>query len=61
MYPNYLQNLLVEMGFKNLTQCQNASDKDYDPKTPTNVNVMNYLKHVVPKMFQVILVILAFY
>ncbi|CAG7837411.1 unnamed protein product [Allacma fusca] len=53
------QDLLLEMGFKNLVQCQSPNDEDYDPNAPTNVNVMNYLKHVVPKMFQNTLCVLS--
>jgi hypothetical protein len=49
-----LQHLLTEMGFHTVIQCKSGGNADGSKSTaPTNVNVMNYLKHVVPKMFQV--------
>ena len=41
------------MGFKNIVRCQSSSENQEPSTTPTNVNAMKYLRHVVPKMFQV--------
>lgn len=53
-----LQSLLLEMGFTTVIQNKPAGTPA-EKALPSNVNVMNYLKLVIPKMFQVCEILLS--